>query len=116
MNDRLLIITRIKKTIECVNKNLENYPKKYIELKKNILDSLFSLLEYCYLANNSFKSNENMCYALAKISIIDYYLKLSYKNDLISKRRYEMLSRHLLEIHKMIYSWKLSNEKKKEFI
>ena len=38
--DKLLIITRIKKTIEYVGKQLDNFPKKEIELKKHIIDDL----------------------------------------------------------------------------
>lgn len=112
MKDNLLIITRIKKTIEYAYKHLENYPKKYIELKKNIIGSLFSILEFCYLANDGYDVNKNKAYVIVKITMVDYYFKLSYKNDLITKKRYEMLSRHLLEINKMINAWKRNDEKK----
>lgn len=116
MKDNLIIITRIKKTIEYVNKTLSNFPKKEIELKKHIIDDLFVILECCYLANNDYEKTKKQTYALVKVSLVDYYLKISYKKDLISKRQYEMVSNHLLEINKMIRAWKNNNEKKEELI
>ena len=43
--------------------------------------------------------------------MLDYYLKLSYKNEVITKRRYEVISNYLLEIIRMILGW--NNEKSK---
>ena len=34
--DKLLIITRLKKTYEYTLKSLENYPHKFLELKQNM--------------------------------------------------------------------------------
>lgn len=41
--------------------------------------------------------------------MLDYYLKLSYKKEIISRRKYEVISNYLLEIVKMMIGW--SNEK-----
>lgn len=116
MNDKLLIITRIKKTIEHVTKTLDNYPKKHIELKRHIIDTLFNILELSYLANNNFEKQKNQVHMIVKIYLVDYYLKLSYKNDLMSKRKYEMLSKKLFEINKMIRAWMNNSEEQKELI
>ena len=43
--------------------------------------------------------------------MVDYYLKLSYKEEIISKKKYESISKHLLEINLMIRSWMEKNEK-----
>ena len=43
--------------------------------------------------------------------MLDYYLKVSYKNEVITKRRYEVISNYLLEIIRMILSW--NSEKSK---
>lgn len=37
--------------------------------------------------------------------MLDYYLKLSYKYDVITKRKYEVVSNYLLELTKMIIGW-----------
>lgn len=106
MNDKLLIIMKLKKTIEYINKILDNYPHKYIELKQRLINSLYDMLELAYLANNDLDriANQNKC--IVKLEMIDYYLKLSYKNDIISKKKFESISKHLLEIKKMLIGWR----------
>lgn len=37
--------------------------------------------------------------------MLDYYLKLSYKYNIITKRKYEVVSNYLLELTKMIMGW-----------
>ena len=66
MNDKLLVITKLKRTIEYLYKVLDNYPHKYIELKNKLIDSLFSMLEYAYLANNSLDRLDNMKRCIVK--------------------------------------------------
>lgn len=106
MEDKLIIVTRIKRTIEYVEKSLDNFPHRYIELKQRIITDFFDLLELCYLANNGLNKEENQIKCMVKISMIDYSLKRSYKKDLISKKKYESIAKHLLEINKMINVWK----------
>ena len=50
-NDRLLIAVRLKKSIIYLEKILENYPHKYLEIKRHISNALYDMLEYIYLAN-----------------------------------------------------------------
>ena len=112
MSDKLLIITKLKKTIEYIDKILDNYPHKYIELKQRLIDSLFDLLELAYLANNNIDRNNNKGKCIVKLEMIEYYLKLSYKKDIISKKKFESISNYLLEIKKMLFSWKNYEESK----
>jgi len=111
--DRLLIITKLKKTYEYILKTLENFPQKYLELKHNIDKEILEMLELCYIANNGYDRNKNQIICLSKLSMTDYYLKLSYKEKIISKKKYESISKHLLEIKLMLKSWIESNEEKK---
>lgn len=108
--DKLLIITRLKKTYEYILKSLENYPHKYIELKRNIDRTLVDMIELCYIANNGYEKEKNQILCLSKLSMADYYLKLSYKNKIISKKKYESISKHLLEIKLMLKGWIKANE------
>ena len=57
------------------------------------------------------KKEKNQIICLSKLSMLDYYLKLSYKEQIISKKKYESISKHLLEIKLMLRSWIESNEK-----
>lgn len=111
--DKLLIITRLKKTYEYILKSLENYPHKYLELRRKIDNTLLEMIELCYIANNGCDKTNNTVIVLAKLSMVDYYLKLSYKNEAISKKKYESISKHLLEIKLMLKSWiKIDEENK----
>ena len=111
--DRLLIITKLKKTYEYILKSLVNYPHKYLELKNHIDRNMLDIIELCYIANNGYNKKKNQIICLSKLSMVDYYLKLSYKQEIISKKKYESIAMHLLEIKLMLKSWlKLDEENK----
>lgn len=104
MQDKLLIITKIKKTINYVNNVLINYPKSEYILKNNISDSFYNLLELIYRANIH-KDIFYMKESVIKIRMIEYYLKISLDKKIISFKKYENIGNYLLEINKMINSW-----------
>lgn len=108
MNDKLLIASKYKKTIEYILKITDNYPHRYLDLKSNISDTCFDILENIYIGNIN-KDEKKLI--IPKIKMLDYYLKLSYKYDVITKRKYEVVSNYLLELTKMIIGW--INEKNK---
>lgn len=110
MKDKLQIIIKLKKTYEYVSISLENYPHKYLDLKERMENDLLNMIELAYLANLGVDRENNQLKVISKIYMVDYYLKLSYKKELISKKKYEGVSRHLLEINNMINSWIKSNE------
>ncbi len=47
---------------------------------------------------------------IPKIKMLDYYMKLSYDYNIITKKKYTIISNNLLELLKMLYGW--SDEKK----
>lgn len=82
-----------------------------MELKKLIGTTLLEMIEIAYLANNGVDRHRNQLILISKISMVDYYIKLSYKKELINKKKYEGISRHLLEITNMVSSWLKTDEK-----
>lgn len=111
MQDKLLIATRVKKTIEYMEKVLKNYPQSEIILKNKIITSCYDLLELVYRAN-IFKEIIYKKEILVKIRMIEYYIKISLDKKVLSYKKYENIGNHLLEINKMITSW-IKNEKNK---
>ena len=105
-NDRLLIAVRLKKTIIYIENILENFPHKYIEIKSHISNSLYEMLECIYLANSGFEKEKNQNLSIIKLQMVDFYLMLSYKKNLIGRKKLEGISKHL----KMLYGWKNYNE------
>ena len=102
MNDKLLIASKYKKTIEYIFKITDNYPHKEIELKSKIINTSYDILENIYISNIE---KQNKKYIIPKLQMLDYYLKISYEKKIINKRKYEVISYYLLEIIKMIYGW-----------
>ncbi len=108
MNDKLLIASKYKKTIEYILNITDNYPHKYIELKQRIINTSFDILENIYITNIDMNNKKNI---IPNIKMLDYYIYLSYKYNIITKRKYEVISNYLLELIKMINIW--LNEKSK---
>lgn len=109
MQDKLLIVTKIKKTIEYVDKVLINYPKVEYILKNNIISTFYFLLENVY-RSNIYKDTKYMKESIVNIKMIEYYIKISLDKKIISFKKFDNIGKYLLEINKMINSWMI-NEK-----
>lgn len=114
MYGKVFVIDKVKKTIVYINNILDNFPKKHIELKTNISECLFSLLECIYLANIDIDREINKRKCIVKLELIDFYILLMFRNMIISKKKYEGISKHLLEIKKLLYGW--VNEKNRQLV
>ena len=87
MNDKLLIITKIKKTIIYLDKIIINFPNKETVLRDNITKTLYKLLYLSYKANitqNKYYKQE----ILIQIKLIDFYLSISLDKKYISYKKY----------------------------
>lgn len=111
MQDKLLIVTKVKKTIDYINNVLVNYPKSEYIIRNNISDCFYSLLELIYRANIH-KDIFYMKESIVKIRMIEYYLKISLGKKIVSFKKYENIGNYLLEINKMINSWILYEKSK----
>jgi hypothetical protein len=112
--DKLLIITRIKKTIIYLDGVIDNFPIKEIILRDKLKGTIFDLLEIAYLANGSDK-DIRVSYQkqlLVKIKMLDFYIKISCDKKIINYKRYEKVGKHLLEITKLVHAWINSEEDK----
>ena len=90
-NDRLLIAVRVKKTIIYLEDILDNFPHKNLELKKNISNTMYEILECIYLANMGYEKEKNKALALVKMQMIDFYLLVSYKKILLVRKILEYI-------------------------
>lgn len=108
MKDKLMIATKYKKTIDYIHKITDNYPHNELELKSRIINNTYDILEYIYITNINKEKGKLI---IPKIKMLDYYMMISYKKNIITKRKYEVISNYLLEIIKMLYGW--LNEKSK---
>ena len=85
--EKFKVIQFIRELILRIDKELENFPKKDIELKNRIRNSTFDLLELSYETNsiqNIEIKKELLNKMIAKIKIIDFLWNLSYDKTIIN--------------------------------
>lgn len=95
-----------------MNKILDNFSKKELVLKTRISNSLYDCLEYSYdvyYSNDMYKIKT----ILTKLKMIDFYLKISFDKNIISRKNISNLGIHLRDITNMYYGWFKSYEKSK---
>ena len=78
------------------------------------MNSFYDLLELSYKAS-LYKDIDYMKEILVKIKMIEYYIKISCDNKLISYKKFENIGNYLLEINKMVNMW-IKNEKTRQSI
>ena len=109
--EKFKVIGYIRNLINNVDKNLENFPKKDIEIKNRTRNSSYDLLELAYEANTTEDdgikiSIINKC--IAKAKIIDFLVNLSYEKQIINNKRYIKFGESIDEIIKYLVGWKKS--------
>ena len=109
--EKFKVIGFIRNLINNVDKNLENFPKKDIEIKNRIRNASYDLLELAYEANTT-EDDEikisiiNKC--IAKAKVIDFLVNLSYEKQIINNIRYIKFGESIDEIIKYLVGWKKS--------
>ena len=89
-------------------KELENFPKKELEIKNRIRTSTYDLLEIAYEANSSKNvehKEELLNKIMAKVKIIDFLINLSYDKKLITNKKYLKIAARLDDIAKYTNGW-----------
>ena len=104
MNDKFLVMKRMKIFIINLNSILINYPRNELVLKNRIINTSYDILELISICNLDNKK-ENFNILLSKIFMLDFYLEVSYKNKYINEKICNSKSLELERIKKMIYGW-----------
>ena len=106
MNYNFKVLNNIYKTINYINKLLLNYPKREVVLRNNIEMTGYELVEliFAYNINNTDRIREkNLKDLLIKISMLDFYMRVSFDKKIISRHQYEVVGNFIIEIRKMVY-------------
>lgn len=109
--EKFKIIDFIRNLIIYIDKELDNFPKKDIEIKKRIRNASFDLLELSYQANNTSikeKKIELVETIIAKLKTIDFLLNLSYEKEIISNKKYLKFGEKINDITRYTVGWKNS--------
>lgn len=114
--EKFKVIQFTRDLILKVDLELENFPKKDIDIKIRIRNESYDLLEILYKANASkddkYKSRL-LDEAIAKIKLIDFLINLSYDKKLIPNKKYLKLGYIINDIGKYLVGWKKSTEQSK---
>lgn len=106
--EKFKVIQYIRELILTIDKELENYPKKEIEIKNRIRTSTYDMLEIAYEANITIDINEKkklLNKVVSKIKVIDFLLNLSYDKKLITEKKYYKFGQRLDDIIKFTAGW-----------
>lgn len=104
IHENLIIARSARKTIRYIEKNIVNFPSTYSVLKSRIINTLYDMLEHIYRANITQDINEKKNVVVC-IEMLNFYLEDAFREELISYKKYESYSKHLIEIDAMVRSW-----------
>ena len=101
-------INFIRELVVHIDNNLDNFPKKDIELKNRIRNNSYDLLEIAYKANIT----SNLEYKktlleeiIAKVKIIDFLINICYDKQIINNKKYLKFGEKMDDILKYTLGW-----------
>lgn len=106
--EKFEIINKIKKLIIYLDSNLENFPKKDLELKKKLNDEIYDLLKKCYIANETNdkeRKKDLQIEIISSIKYIDFLINLCYEKKIINSKKYLQIGEKLDTIIKYTVGW-----------
>lgn len=113
--EKFKVINFIRDLIIYIDKYLENFPKKDIEIKNRIRNISYDLLELAYRTNITRENKEAYINEIiAKIKVLDFLLNLCYEKQIINTKRYAKFGEKLDDILKYSIGWQKSILKKKD--
>ena len=106
--EKFKIIQFIRELLLMIDKQMDNFPKKDIELKNRIRENSFDILEIAYEANTTIDieyKKKLLNKKIAKIKIIDFILNLSYNKEIITAKKYYKFGDKMDDITKYTMGW-----------
>lgn len=106
--EKFKVLQFIREFLIVIDKNMENFPKKDIELKNRIRMNSYDLLETAYEANSSQDveyKRKLLNKMLAQIKVIDFLVNMSYDKKIITEKKYYKFGSKLDDITKYVIGW-----------
>ena len=106
--EKFKIIQFIRELIINIDNNLDNFPKKDIELKNRIRNISYDLLEIAYQANTTNRKDEKLLLLenlIAKLKVLDFLLNICYEKMIINNKRYVKFGEKIDDIAKFTTGW-----------
>ena len=109
--ERFKVINFIRKLILFIDKELNNFPKKDIEIKNRVRNISYDILELAYEANNIVNVEDKELLLekiIAKIKVLDFLFNLCYDKMIINSKKYTKFGEKIDDIIKYTIGWKKS--------
>lgn len=106
--EKFKILQYLREFLIMIDTDMDNFPKKDIELKHKIRMSSYEILEMAYEANildDIQEKKKLLKKIIAKIKVIDFLLNLSHDKMIINEKRYYKFGNKLDDILKYISGW-----------
>lgn len=106
--EKFQVINFIRNLILTIDKELNNFPKRDIEIKNRIRNISYDLLELSYEANttNNIKNKEILLEKImSKIKVLDFLLNLCYDKMIINNKKYIKFGERIDDIIKYTTGW-----------
>ena len=106
--EKFKVIQKVREFIIYVDKDLENFPRKYYEIKTKIRQDSYEILEILYEANITYDKEERkrlLQKVVAKIKTIDFLIDFSREKELISNKKFLKIGLRLDDISRFITGW-----------
>lgn len=107
--EKFKVIQFIREFLLAIDKQMDNFPKKDIEIKNRIRNVSFDLLEVAYKAN----STSDIKYKLrliediiGMVKVLDFLFNLCYEKEIINSKRYIKFGLRIDDIIKYTTGWK----------
>lgn len=112
--EKFKVINFIRELVVYLDKYLDNFPRKDIEIKNRIRNLSYDILEEAYKTNVSTlnERTKNLENIIAKIKVMDFLLNLCYDKQIINLKRYMKFGTKLDDILKYTIGWKKALDKK----
>ena len=114
-NEKFKVLNYIRKLLTYIDQNLDNFPKKDIELKNRIRNESYDLLYLSYKANTTDNIENKIDLiesSVAKAKVVDFLINMCYDKQIINSKRYLKFGEALDDIVKYLVGWKKSITKK----
>lgn len=106
--EKFKILQFIRELILAVEREHEAFPKKDIDIKVRIRNSLYDILENAYEANTTINidsKKELIVKIISKVKVIDFLLSMACDKKLITEKKYCKLGLRLGDIAKYSNAW-----------
>ena len=106
--EKFKVIQYIRELIINIDKNLDNFPKKDIELKNRIRTNSYDLLELVYEENSTREKErklEILDKTIAKLKVIDFLINMCFDKQIINNKRYLKFGERIDDISKFTIGW-----------